>query len=107
MKEPKVLESIKKFNPLYDYCLVQPIVATMTKGGIALPQNMTDEDLVLGKVLRAGPGIYKDNGTFVVNPVKDNDLVYYRSKMKPFAFKLDGETVICLAARDIVATEGV
>ena len=44
-----------KFEPLFDYVLLEPIAAGETPGGIALPEG-SDMGLPKGRVIKVGPG---------------------------------------------------
>lgn len=91
------------FQPMWDYCLLDPIINNTTAGGVVLPDNMKQDEVGKSVVVAAGRGTYKDNGMFVDNPVRVGDIVYHMSRMAPYKVRLGGKLYLCLAARDIVA----
>lgn len=106
----KLSETIKPksveidFNPLWDYCLLEPVIPTQTPGGLAIPDGAKTDDTMKSLVIKAGPGAYRDNGTFVPNPIKEGDYVYHLAWNKPFKLVLNGKQYIVLSGRDCVAT---
>jgi len=102
--ELKVIQEPLDFKPLWDYCLIKPIVQKETRGGLHLPQGAkTYDDSARGLCVKAGPGAYRDNGTFVPNPIKVGDIVYHMARMQPFKVILKGELYLCVSGRDCVA----
>lgn len=105
MPEPATPPSNIDFEPLWDYCLLQPIQRNVTKGGITLPEGSKGmDDMAKSIVIKAGPGSYNANGTFIANALKVGDVVYHMAKMQPFKVVLDGKLYLCVAGRDVVAT---
>jgi co-chaperonin GroES (HSP10) len=94
------------FNPLWDYILLDPIKNAMTKGGLHIPEGADKhlKDTARGVCIKAGPGAYRDDGTFVPNPIKVGDVVFHMSRMQPFSVVLNGHSYLCVSGRDCVAT---
>lgn len=92
------------FSPLWDYVLVEPLISNKTKGGVLLPDGKHVDDMAKGLVVKAGPGTYRDSGTWVANPLKVGDVIYHMAKMQPFKVVIEGKLYLCLAGRDVVAT---
>lgn len=95
------------FRPLWDYCLLDPVINEKTKGGVVIPESAREsaEDTRKSVCVAAGPGAYRDSGEFVPNPIKVGDVVYHMSRMQPFKVTLDGHHYICVSGRDCVAVE--
>lgn len=105
MPETEATPVTVDFEPLWDYCLLQPLQRNVTKGGITLPEGSKGlDDMAKSVVIKAGPGTYRDNGTFVPNALKVGDVVYHMAKMQPFKVVIEGKLYLCVAGRDIVAT---
>ena len=94
------------FEPLYDYVLMEPIPKNTTKGGLHLPEGANMDDVSKSVVRKAGPGAYRDDGTFVPNPLVVGDIVYHLAKMMPWKVVLNGKNYLCVSARDVVAKAG-
>lgn len=92
------------FNPLWDYVLMEPIKDEVTKGGIHLPDGASVDNTTRSRVIKTGPGAYRDNGTFVPNPIKVGDIVYHLANRMPFKVVLKGKQYLCISGRDCVAT---
>lgn len=94
------------FEPLWDYVLFEPIKDNITKGGIQLPDGATADNTMKGLVIKSGQGAYRDNGTFVPNPIKVGDVIYFLSMRQPYKVILNGKVYLCLSGRDCVAIAG-
>lgn len=93
------------FNPLWDYCLLEPIIPTQTPGGIAIPDGSRTDDTLKSLVIKAGPGAYRDSGAFVPNPIKEGDYVYHMTwGAKPVKFVFNGKMYLVVSGRDCIAT---
>ena len=93
-----------KLQPLADRLVVKPIEAEeKTKTGIYLPDTAKEKPQE-GKVIAVGPGRLSEDGKRVPMDVKVGDIVIYQ-KYGGFEYKLDGEDVIILSERDILATK--
>lgn len=93
------------FEPLYSFVLMDPIKANTTEGGLHLPDGARVSDCHKSVVIKAGPGEYRDDGTFVPNPLKVGDVVYHLAMMTPYKVVLNGHLYLCVSARDVVATQ--
>lgn len=93
------------FVPLYDYVLLDPLDENTTAGGIQLPDGATLGDTKKSLCVKAGPGVHKDNGQFVPNPVRVGDYVYHMARAAPFKVVLNGHLYLCCSGRDCVAIE--
>lgn len=92
------------FEPLQDYCLLEPIVADTTPGGVVLPSNMSADDMAKSLVIKAGPGRYNPmTGTLLENPIKAGDIVYHMALTQPIKVRLNGKMYLCLAGNDVMA----
>lgn len=101
MKKEKAVEV--DFEPLWDYVLVKPEIADTTEGGLHLPDNVKLNDVQKSLVVAAGPGMFRDGGGFVPNPIQVGDYIWHLARVKPYQIKLGGVLYLCMAARDIVA----
>jgi chaperonin GroES len=91
-----------KLRPIGDKVVVQPTErATMTPSGIVLPDTSKEKPQE-GKVLAVGPGRLLENGDHASIDVKEGDRVIY-SKYSGTEFKRDGEELLVLSERDILA----
>lgn len=91
------------FEPLWDYILFEKIESNVTPGGIHLPDGTKLAKLGLGRVLKAGPGALRDNGTLILNPIKEGDIIYMMAYKPPFDVTIDGKHYYCISGRDVVA----
>lgn len=92
-----------EFDPIWDWVLVEVVRKDKTAGGIMLPDNVKSmDDTIRARVLKAGPGQYRNDGTFVPNVILPGDYVYYMGMMKPLTLKYKGEDYLVMAARDLV-----
>ena len=91
-----------KLRPLGDKVIVTPTPREeMTKTGIVLPDTAKEKPQE-GTVLAAGPGRKLDNGTVESMDVKEGDKVLY-AKYAGTEFKLDGEELLIVSQKDILA----
>jgi len=91
-----------KLRPIGDKVVVQPAEReTMTPSGIVLPDTSKEKPQE-GKVLAVGPGRLLENGDHASIDVKEGDRVIY-SKYSGTEFKQDGEELLVLSERDILA----
>jgi len=105
MENGKTEVGYEEFEPLWDYILIDPIIQTKTRGGVALPDNIKVgvDDTQKGVVVKSGPGAYRDSGTFVPNPIKVGDMVFFMGMRAPFKVVLKGKSYLCMSGRDCVA----
>ncbi|MBI4504845.1 MAG: co-chaperone GroES [Chloroflexi bacterium] len=91
-----------RVQPLGDRVLVQPSAREeTTKSGLVIPDTAKEKPQE-GKVLAAGPGRWDESGKRVPLDVKEGDRVLY-AKYSGTEFKLDGEELLILSERDILA----
>jgi len=65
------------FEPLHDYVLINPIAnSQLTKGGIMLPQNSTQDLFQTAEVVAVGKGLV-DGGNVIPLTVQVGDKVIY------------------------------
>lgn len=89
-------------TPLGDRIVVKPTPKEeMTKSGIVLPDTAKEKPQE-GSVLAVGKGRLNDDGKRVAMDVKAGDRVIY-AKYAGTEFKLDGDDVLILSERDILA----
>ena len=94
--------STTKLRPLGDRVVIQPTPREeMTKSGIVLPDTAKEKPQE-GEILAAGPGQILEDGKREAMDVKAGDKVLY-AKYAGTEFKLDGEDLLIVAAKDILA----
>ena len=92
----------KKLKPLGDRVVIKPIAREeMTKSGIVLPDTAKEKPQE-GIILAAGPGKILDDGKREQMDVKEGDRVLY-SKYAGTEFKVDGEELLIVSQKDILA----
>jgi chaperonin GroES len=91
-----------KLRPLGDRVVVKPTPREeTTKSGIVLPDTAKEKPQE-GMVLAAGPGRILEDGKREQMDVKENDRVLY-AKYAGSEFKLDGEELLIISQKDILA----
>jgi chaperonin GroES len=91
-----------KLRPLGDRVVIEPIPREdMTKSGIVLPDTAKEKPQE-GKVIAVGPGKVLDDGKRESIDVKTGDKVLY-AKYAGTEFKLDGEELLIVSQKDILA----
>ena len=91
-----------QLRPLGDRVVIQPTPREdMTKSGIVLPDTAKEKPQE-GKVLAVGPGRILDDGKREQVDVKKGDKVLY-AKYAGTEFKLDGEDLLIVSQKDILA----
>ena len=91
-----------KLRPLGDRVVIEPTPREeMTKSGIVLPDTVKEKPQE-GKVLAVGPGRILDDGKRESIDVKKGDKVLY-AKYAGTEFKIDGDELLILSAKDILA----
>jgi chaperonin GroES len=89
-------------RPLGDRVVIEPIPREdMTKSGIVLPDTAKEKPQE-GKVIAVGPGAFDNDGKRITIDVSTGDKVLY-AKYAGTEFKLDGEDLLIVAAKDILA----
>jgi len=94
-----------ELKPLGDRIVVKPQEETesRTAAGLVIPDTAKEKPQ-LGTVLAVGPGEFKD-GARVPMDVKVGDVVFY-SKYGGTEVKHDGEDLLVLSSRDVLAVLG-
>jgi len=91
-----------KLTPLGDRVAVRPLDDEQTtKSGIVLPDTAKEKPQ-RGEVLAAGAGRVKDDGARAPMDVTVGDTVLF-ARYAGAEFKLDGEELLILSAKDILA----
>jgi len=91
-----------KLRPLGDRVVIMPTPREeMTKSGIVLPDTAKEKPQE-GKILAAGPGRLTDEGKREPMDVKEGDTVLY-AKYAGTEFKVDGEELLIVSQKDILA----
>lgn len=89
-------------KPLNDRVLLKRVEAEQkSAGGIIIPDSAKEKPQ-RGKVVAAGPGKRKEDGTRVPMEVKEGDLVLF-AKYAGTEVKIDGEEHVILREDDILA----
>ncbi|HVM36512.1 MAG TPA: co-chaperone GroES [Actinomycetota bacterium] len=92
-------------KPLEDRILVRPEEGEeTTASGIVIPDTAKEKPQE-GTVLAVGPGKRSDTGDLIPMDVKEGDRVIY-SKYGGTEIKLEGEELLILSARDVLAVLG-
>ena len=92
----------KKLKPLGDRVVIQPTAREeMTKSGIVLPDTAKEKPQE-GTILAAGPGKTLEDGKREPMDVKVGDRVLY-AKYAGTEFKVDGEDLLIVSQKDILA----
>ncbi|MCZ7532152.1 MAG: co-chaperone GroES [Acidimicrobiia bacterium] len=92
-------------TPLGDRIIVKPREEdeVRTSGGLVIPDTAKEKPQ-LGEVLAVGPGEFKDGERIPVD-VKVGDVVFY-SKYGGTEVKHDGDDLLILSSRDVLAILG-
>jgi chaperonin GroES len=89
-------------KPLGERLIVEPIEQEeTTASGIVLPETAKEKPMQ-GKVLAAGPGTRKDDGSRVAMDVSEGDTVLY-AKYAGTEIKLDDKKYLILKESDVLA----
>jgi chaperonin GroES len=95
----------KTIKPLEDRILVRPEESEETTiSGIVIPDTAKEKPQE-GTVLAVGPGKRSDTGDVIPMDVSEGDRVVY-SKYGGTEIKLEGEDLLILSARDVLAIVG-
>jgi chaperonin GroES len=90
-------------QPLEDRIVVRPAEAEeKTASGLVIPDSAKEKPQQ-GEVLAVGPGRRSDSGELIPLDINVGDVVVY-SKYGGTEIAVDGEDVLILAGRDILAT---
>ena len=91
-----------QLRPLGDRVVIEPLPREdMTKSGIVLPDTAKEKPQE-GKVIAVGPGKTLDDGKREAIDVNPGDKVLY-AKYAGTEFKLDGEDLLIVSQKDILA----
>jgi chaperonin GroES len=89
-------------KPLGDRLIVEPIEQQeVTASGIVLPETAKEKPMQ-GKVLAAGPGLRKEDGSRIVLDVAVGDTVLY-AKYAGTEIKIDGKKYLIFKESDVLA----
>ena len=92
-------------RPLEDRILVRPEEGEETTiSGIVIPDTAKEKPQE-GIILAVGPGKRSETGDIIPMDVKEGDKVLY-SKYGGTEIKIDGEDLLILSARDVLAVVG-
>ena len=92
----------KTLRPLGDRVVLQPGAREeMTKSGIVIPDTAKEKPQE-GTILAAGPGRILEDGKREAMDVKTGDKVLY-AKYAGTEFKVDGEDLLIVSQKDILA----
>jgi len=94
--------STKKLRPLGDRVVIKATAREeMTKSGIVLPDTAKEKPQE-GTILAVGPGRILDDGKREQIDVHEGDKVLY-AKYAGTEFKVDGEELLIISQKDILA----
>ncbi len=97
--------SITSIKPLEDRILVRPEEGEeTTASGIVIPDTAKEKPQE-GTVLAVGPGKRSDTGELIPVDVSEGDRVIY-SKYGGTEIKVEGEDLLILSSRDVLAVLG-
>lgn len=90
-------------QPLGDRVVVKPRDEddARTASGLVIPDTAKEKPQY-GDVIAVGPGALDDDGERIAMDVKEGDVVLY-SKFGGTEIKVDGEDLLVLSARDLLA----
>jgi chaperonin GroES len=89
-------------KPLGDRLIVEPIEQEeMTASGIVLPETAKEKPM-RGKVIAAGPGARKDDGSRMAMDVSEGDTVLY-AKYAGTEVKIEDKKYLILKESDVLA----
>ena len=94
--------STKQLRPLGDRVVIEPAPHDeMTKSGILIPDTVKEKPQE-GTIMAVGPGRVLDDGKREQIDVKKGDKVLY-AKYAGTEFKIDGEDLLIISQKDILA----
>lgn len=94
---------MSKIQPLGNHVVVEAVKEEISSSGIIIPDTVSKEKPMKGKVLAVGPGkIANDGKTLIAPDLEVGDTVLF-SKYGPTEVKLDGKEVLVLSVEDIFA----
>jgi chaperonin GroES len=93
---------LMKVRPLHDRLIVKRLEEEeKTKGGIIIPDTAKEKPME-GKVIAAGDGRVKDDGTKIPIEVKKGDRILF-AKYAGAEIKIDGEDHLIMKEDDVLA----
>ncbi len=102
MAKATATASATKLRPLGDRVVIEPTPREeMTKSGIVLPDTAKEKPQE-GKIIAVGPGKILEDGKREAIDVKVGDKVLY-AKYAGTEFKVDGEELLIVSQKDILA----
>ena len=102
MAKATATASATKLRPLGDRVVIEPTPREeMTKSGIVLPDTAKEKPQE-GKIIAVGPGKVLEDGKREAIDVKVGDKVLY-AKYAGTEFKVDGEELLIVSQKDILA----
>ena len=102
MAKATATASATKLRPLGDRVVIEPTPREeMTKSGIVLPDTVKEKPQE-GTVVAAGPGRILEDGKREAMDIKTGDKVLY-AKYAGTEFKVDGEELLIVSQKDILA----
>lgn len=88
-------------RPVSDHIVIRLVEDDeTTASGIIIPDTAKEKP-ERGEVVAVGPG-KTENGTLVAMEVRPGDVIMFK-KYAPDEFKIDGEQVFVIEARDVIA----
>lgn len=89
-------------KPLSNRLFIEPLsIEKTTKSGIVLPETVTNEKPMMGKVIATGPGKIVD-GALVAMTVKVGDVVLFK-KYGPDEIEIEGSKYLVGDEDDVLA----
>jgi chaperonin GroES len=96
---------MKKFKPLHDRVVVEPLDAEVkTSGGVIIPDTAQEKPME-GKIIAVGPGARGDDGKLIKPDVKAGDRILY-GKWSGTEVKIDGTDLLIMKESDIMGIIG-
>lgn len=93
---------MSKIVPTNDNIVVEPIAEQISSSGIIIPESVSKERPMKGKVLAVGPGKLMDDGSRQAMDINEGDTVLF-SKYGPTEIKVDHKDLLLLSANDVFA----
>jgi chaperonin GroES len=99
-----MMATATKIRPLGDRVVVKVVKEEKTSGGIILAETAQEKPQT-GEVIAAGPGKLMENGTRQPMDVKTGEKILF-AKYSGTEVKLDGESYLLIAEKDILGVIG-
>jgi chaperonin GroES len=72
-------DDLETLEPLNDRVVLEVVGRQgVTRGGVILPDNATQEEFCRGRVLASGPGLWLPNGALVPTNLNPGDIVLFQ-----------------------------